>query len=72
MHAQPEKFLTQGEVLDLIPYSRVQLWRKIKDGSFPAPLQIGARRRAWRESDIARWQASCQPVAYAATAASAA
>jgi prophage regulatory protein len=31
--------------------------RKMEAGSFPQPLRVGRRRVAWRESDIAAWQA---------------
>lgn len=30
----------------------------IKDGLFPAPVKVSARRVAWRTSDIAAWIAS--------------
>ena len=32
------------------------IYRKIKIGTFPAPLRVGLRRVAWRESDVAAWQ----------------
>lgn len=36
------------------------IYRKMKAGTFPQPVRIGKRRVAWRESDIAAWQASLQ------------
>jgi prophage regulatory protein len=33
------------------------IYRKMKAGTFPQPVRIGKRRVAWRESDIAAWQA---------------
>jgi len=38
-----------------IKYSKVQLWRKVKAGTFPAPIKIGAARNAWLESEIDGW-----------------
>jgi prophage regulatory protein len=38
-----------------INYSKPQLWRKVKDKSFPAPIKIGAARNAWVESEIDEW-----------------
>lgn len=38
-----------------IRYSRAQIWRKVKDGSFPRPVKVGANRNAWLESEIDRW-----------------
>lgn len=40
-----------------IPQGRVQIWRKIKAGEFPAPVKVGARN-AWVESEINEWIAS--------------
>lgn len=34
-----------------ITHSRSQIWRKVRDGSFPPPLHIG-RRPAWLEEEI--------------------
>ena len=34
------------------------IYRKMKDGSFPQPVRVGKRRVAWRESDVAAWQAT--------------
>jgi prophage regulatory protein len=36
------------------------IYRKMKAGTFPQPVRVGKRRVAWRESDIAAWQASLQ------------
>ena len=43
-----------------INYSKVQLWRKAKEGSFPAPIRLGEGgegrgRIAWVESEIDDW-----------------
>jgi prophage regulatory protein len=34
------------------------IYRRMKVGTFPQPVRVGKRRVAWRESDIAAWQAS--------------
>jgi len=36
------------------------IYRKMKAGTFPQPVRVGKRRVAWRESDIAAWQASLE------------
>ena len=41
-----------------IDYSPTTLWRLWKAGQFPAPLKLGARRNAWRASDIEAWLAA--------------
>jgi prophage regulatory protein len=34
--------------------SRATWWAGVKSGRFPAPVKLGARITAWRESDIQR------------------
>ena len=36
------------------------IYRRMKAGMFPQPVRVGKRRVAWRESDIAAWQASLE------------
>jgi prophage regulatory protein len=51
-----ETLLTFSEVVARIGNaSRASLWRWIRDGIFPAPVKIGLRRIAWRESEITSW-----------------
>ena len=38
------------------------IYRKMKAGTFPKPVRVGKRRVAWRESDIAAWQAGLEVV----------
>ena len=38
-----------------VPYSKSQLYRKIKEGSFPAPARLGEKRVAWPENEIDDW-----------------
>ena len=37
---------------------RVQRWRDIKAGKFPAPVEIGPNRIGWFEDEIDEWLAS--------------
>jgi len=36
------------------------IYRKMKAGTFPQPVRVGKRRVAWRESDIAAWEAGLE------------
>ncbi len=36
------------------------IYRRMKAGTFPQPVRVGKRRVAWRESDIAAWQAALE------------
>lgn len=47
-----EKLLRINPVLSRVPVSRSAWYQGIKDGRFPAPIKLGPRTSAWRESDI--------------------
>ncbi|WP_423460393.1 helix-turn-helix transcriptional regulator [Ottowia sp. VDI28] len=47
-----EKLLRINPVLSRVPVSRSAWYQGIKDGKFPAPIKLGPRTAAWRESDI--------------------
>jgi prophage regulatory protein len=36
-------------------YSRVQLWKLVKAGLFPAPIKISANRNAWLQHEVLAW-----------------
>jgi prophage regulatory protein len=38
-----------------ISYPPAQLYRKVKDGSFPQPVRLGKNRVAWLSSEIDEW-----------------
>lgn len=48
----PTRLLRIRTVLDRVPVCRTQWYAMIKNGSAPAPVALGARAVAWRESDI--------------------
>lgn len=43
--------------------SRSGPYEAMERGEFPRPVRIGRRAVAWRESDIAAWQAQRRPLA---------
>jgi len=45
--------------------SRVQIWRDVRRGLFPAPIQLGPNSVAWFEDEIDDWLASRERVIYA-------
>lgn len=49
--------------------TRVYLWRKVKGGSFPAPVQVSENRIAWRRAEVEAWIASRPIVSYAGMSA---
>ncbi len=38
--------------------SRTEIYRRIREGTFPRQIKIGRRRVAWREQDIDIWIAA--------------
>jgi prophage regulatory protein len=52
------KLLRKPAVLDRYPFSSSTLHRKVKDGTFPAPVKVGDRVVAWREADLIAWEES--------------
>lgn len=53
MHAV---LLTCSEVMQLVGIkSRTTIWRRIQNKSFPEPVDIGAGRIRWRQSEIVNW-----------------
>ena len=53
----PERGYVRQKLLipHLLPFSSATLWRRIADGSFPAPKKLSARITAWRIEDVKEW-----------------
>jgi predicted DNA-binding transcriptional regulator AlpA len=41
-----------------LPFSAPTLWRKVRAGTFPAPLKLSERVTAWRVGSIREWLAA--------------
>jgi prophage regulatory protein len=48
----------------LLPFSRATLWRRVKDGTFPAPVKLSERTTAWPTAEIRKWMVN--PAGYKA------
>jgi len=53
----PEKYFRRPEVEALTGLSRSSIYEQMSLKQFPRPIRIGKRAVAWRESDLAQWQA---------------
>lgn len=53
--ADDDGLLAKPAILELTTYSDTTLWRRVRDGSFPAPVRISPNRIAWRRRDVAAW-----------------
>jgi prophage regulatory protein len=58
MDDQKNKICRTIEVEALVGANRGTIWRWVKTGQFPRPLQLGPRAVGWRHSDILEWIAS--------------
>ena len=38
-----------------LPFSAPTLWRKVKAGTFPAPVKLADRVTAWKVGDVRAW-----------------
>ena len=47
-----------SKVAERVGKSRIQVWRDIKAGKFPPPLELGPNSVGWYEDEIDRWLAS--------------
>ena len=50
----------------VVPLSAATIWRRARDGTFPAPVRLSARATAWRVADLRAWLIAQEPVALAA------
>ncbi len=56
--AKPRRLLRNADLDKRGIMSRVNRWRRVKAGTFPAPVQIRPNSVAWYEDEIEAWLAS--------------
>ena len=49
------KILRTPEVLEITGLSRVTLWRKEREKTFPQRVRLGANAIGWRDDEIESW-----------------
>ena len=47
--------LRAPEIIKRTGLCRVTLWRKIRDGTFPAPMELGPNAVGWPEDEVEAW-----------------
>ena len=65
MDTTPRKIIKDKEVTRRTGRSRVQRWRDIKAGKFPAPVELGPNQIGWFEDEIDKHLASFPRCHYA-------
>lgn len=64
-----EGYVRQSQLVPaIVPFSAPTLWRKVKAGTFPAPVKLAPRVTAWRVEAVRAWLAN--PEAFREVAAS--
>lgn len=51
-------FIRARNLMSILPFSVATLWRRCREGIFPAPVRLSAGITAWRVGDIRRWLAN--------------
>lgn len=63
--ASPDAMLRFTDVIARTGLSRTTLWRRIRAGTFPAPIQLGENSVGWPEHIVTDWIATRPTVHYA-------
>jgi len=53
----PPVFYRASDLKKMLGISNTWLWGQVKNGGFPKPVRLSARRVAWRVEDIDAWVA---------------
>lgn len=55
--ALPETgFVRLAQIIpDIIPVSRTQIWRWVREKRFPAPVKLSAQVTVWRAEEVRAW-----------------
>lgn len=54
-HASMKRLLSTRELCALLTISRSTLWRRVRDGEVPRPVEVSPGRRAYLSDEIERW-----------------
>jgi predicted DNA-binding transcriptional regulator AlpA len=52
--AARSRLMSRAEVLEVVPFSYVSIWKMMQTGDFPRGRQVGGKI-CWLESEIERW-----------------
>jgi predicted DNA-binding transcriptional regulator AlpA len=55
------RMLTLQQVLEIVPVSRMTLFRMERDGRFPPSYYVSGNRKAWFADEVAAWQSRMRP-----------
>ena len=61
-----DKYLRRREVEKVTGLSRSTIYRRIDQGTFPRPFDLGGNAVRWRERDLVVWKSNHRPTGVAA------
>lgn len=64
-HSPGRRILRAKSVMARMGWSRTTLWRRVRDGEFPAPVKTGANINGWYDDEVDEAQANLPRVTYA-------
>ncbi len=64
-HSPGRRLLRPKEVMERMGWSRTTLWRRVRDGKFPAPVKTGANSTAFYDDEVDFAQAKFPRVTWA-------
>ncbi|MDE1714506.1 AlpA family phage regulatory protein (plasmid) [Chromobacterium amazonense] len=44
-----------SDLRPILPFSDSTIWRRVRAGTFPAPVKLSERITAWRAEDVRHW-----------------
>ena len=53
-----DRLMRRAEVEERTGLARTTIYRKMREGSFPEPIQVGVRAVRWSSTEIEAWLAS--------------
>ena len=56
-----DRYLRRSDVEHFSGLSRSTIYRRIGEGTFPAPFSLGGNCVRWREQDLVEWMQSHSP-----------
>jgi len=55
-------YIRINQLIQTLPISKASIWRKVKQGTFPAPVKLSVGITAWRTALIETWLNQCEGV----------
>ncbi len=48
-------FYSEKQVVELTTFSRTTIWRAVKAGTFPKPVNLSTGRKGWPRASVHQW-----------------